>query len=139
MNSNPSKNEIEFVRDALMQYNNGIVGNDNHSPLNMVEYDKDGNVIGGIIGGTYWGWMYIEILWVHENHRRTGIGSKLLSEGEKETRKNGTIYLDTIIKQDDRCRFIHTSSHSDCNYIFYKAEGVVDYVTKEVTFKSTMY
>ena len=72
MNSNPSKNEIEFVRDALMQYNNGIVGNDNHSPLNMVEYDKDGNVIGGIIGGTYWGWMYIEILWVHENHRRTG-------------------------------------------------------------------
>ena len=62
-----------------------------------------------------------------------------LSEGEKETRKNGTIYLDTIIKQDDRCRFIHTSSHSDCNYIFYEAEGVVDYVTKEVTFKSTMY
>ena len=62
-----------------------------------------------------------------------------LSEGEKETRKNGTIYLDTIIKQDDRCRFIHTSSHSDCNYMFYKAEGVVDYVTKEVTFKSTFY
>jgi len=62
-----------------------------------------------------------------------------LSEGEKETRKNGTIYLDTIIKQDDRCRFIHTSSHSDCNYMFYKAEGVVDYVTKEVVFKSTFY
>ena len=98
MNSNPSKNEIDFVRDALMQYNNGIVGNDNHSPLNMVEYDKDGNVIGGIIGGTYWGWMYIEILWVHENHRRTGIGSKLLSEAEKEAIRRGChhVHLDTM-------------------------------------------
>jgi hypothetical protein len=62
-----------------------------------------------------------------------------LTEGEKETRKDGTIYIDTITKQDDRCCFIHTSTHSDCNYMFYKAEGVVDYVTKEVSFKSSFY
>lgn len=62
-----------------------------------------------------------------------------LTEGEKETRKDGTIYIDTITKQDDRCCFIHTSTHSDCNYMFYRAEGVVDYVTKEVTFKSSSY
>ena len=87
MNSNPSKHEIEYVREALMRFNDEYVGADGHTPLNLIEYDADGNVIGGILGGTYWGWMYIDILWVREDHRKTGIGSKLLAEAEKEARE----------------------------------------------------
>ena len=98
MNDHPSKNEIDFVREALKQFNIEKVGNDGHAPINIVEYDKEGNVIGGIIGGTYWGWMYIDILWVHENHRKKGIGSKLLSEAEKEAIRRGChhVHLDTM-------------------------------------------
>ena len=98
MNDHPSKNEIDFVREALKQFNIEKVGNDGHTPVNIVEYDKEGNVIGGIIGGTYWGWMYIDILWVHENHRKKGIGSKLLSEAEKEAIRRGChhVHLDTM-------------------------------------------
>ena len=44
MNINPSKNEIDFVREALMQFNNERVGADGHTPLNFVEYDANGNV-----------------------------------------------------------------------------------------------
>ena len=62
-----------------------------------------------------------------------------LSEGEKVTRKDGTIYVDTIIKLEDRCRFIHTSTYASCDYMFYKAEGEVNYKTKIVTFKSSGY
>ena len=89
MNHNPSKNEIDFIRDALAKFNNKHVGEDGHAPINLVEYGNDGEVIGGIIGGTYWGWMYVDILWVHENHRKKGIGSKLLHEAEKEAIRIG--------------------------------------------------
>ena len=56
------------------------------------------NMIGGILGGTYWGWMYVDILWVHENHRYKGIGSKLLREAEKEAVRRGChhVHLDTM-------------------------------------------
>ena len=87
MNRNPSKKEIDFVRESLLQFNNNCVGNDGHTPLNLVEYDVDGNIIAGILGGTYWGWMYVDVLWVHENHRNKGSGTQLLSEAEKELKK----------------------------------------------------
>ena len=45
MNSNPSKNEIDSVREALTQFNDKCVGSDGHTPLNIVEYDGDGNVL----------------------------------------------------------------------------------------------
>ena len=98
MNSNPSKKEMDFVREALMQFNNKRVGNDGHTPLNLIEYDADGNIIAGIIGGTYWGWMYVDILWVHEDHRKQGIGTKLLAEAEKEGARRGChhVHLDTL-------------------------------------------
>ena len=98
MNINPSKNEIDFVRESLTQFNNDRVGADGHTPLNLVEYDADGSVIGGILGGTYWGWMYVDILWVHESYRRKGIGSKLLSLAEKEAVRRGChhVHLDTM-------------------------------------------
>ena len=98
MNISPTENEIKYIREALKQYNNESVGEDGHTPLNIVEYDENGNIIGGIIGGTYWGWMYVDILWVHENHRHKGIGSKLLIEAEKEAIRRGChhVHLDTM-------------------------------------------
>ena len=98
MNINPSKNEIDFVRESLMQLNTARVGADGHTPLNLVEYDTDGSVIGGLLGGTYWGWMYVDILWVREDHRYRGIGSKLLAEAEREAMRRGChhVHLDTM-------------------------------------------
>ena len=98
MNCTPSEREIQFVKDSLFGFNQSIVGDDGHAPLNVVEYDARGNVIGGILGGTYWGWMYVDILWVHEHHRNKGIGSKLLREAEREAVGRGChhIHLDTM-------------------------------------------
>ena len=104
MNVNPHEKEIEYVRGALYQFNQGIVGDDGHAPLSIVEYDADGDIIGGILGGTYWGWMYVDILWVHEGHRYKGIGSRLLREAEKEAVRRGChhVHLDTMSWQAPR-------------------------------------
>ena len=98
MNITPNENEVKYIREALNQFNRGIVGDDGHMPLNIVEYDGDGNIIGGIVGGTYWGWMYVDILWVHEEHRRKGIGTKLLRTAEKQAKERGChhVHLDTM-------------------------------------------
>ena len=42
--------------------------------------------------------MYVDILWVHEDHRKNGIGTKLLLEAEKEAIRRGChhVHLDTM-------------------------------------------
>ena len=98
MNHNPSESEIEFVNNALARFNDAKVGPDNHELLNIVEYDGNGNVIGGTLGGTYWGWMHVDILWVDEKFRKQGIGSKLLQAAEDEARRRGahSVHVDTM-------------------------------------------
>ena len=98
MNYNPNKNEIEFVNNALEKFNNMHVGPDNHLLLNIVEYDENQNVIAGILGGTYWGWLHIDILWVDENFRSKKIGSRLLIAAENEAKKRGchSMHVDTM-------------------------------------------
>ena len=98
MNISPTENEIKYIREALNQFNKEKVGEDSHTSLNIVEYDTSGKIIGGILAGTYWGWMYVDTLWVHESHRRRGIGSRLLHEAEKEAIGRGChhVHLDTM-------------------------------------------
>ena len=39
-------------------------------------------MIGGLYGGIMWSWLMIDGLWISEAVRRTGLGSRLLSEAE---------------------------------------------------------
>ena len=98
MNCNPTEKEIDFINQALAKFNDEKVGPDNHELLNIVEYDENKNIIAGILGGTYWGWMHIDILWVDENFRKKGIGSRLLKAAEDEARKRGchSVHVDTM-------------------------------------------
>ena len=98
LNFDPTKQEIDNVRGALTAFNEKAVGPDGHTPLNIVAYGDDGQIIGGILGGTYWGWLYIDILWVADMHRGKGIGSKLLAEAEKQAVQRGChhVHLDTM-------------------------------------------
>ena len=52
MNDHPTKQETDYVRRSLEEFNNQRVGADGHTPLALVEYGEDGSVIGGILGGT---------------------------------------------------------------------------------------
>ena len=110
MNIQPTEQEIQYVRESLNQYNNRCVGEDGHTPLHVVEYDDAGQCIGGLLGGTYWGWLYVDILWVHEDHREQGIGSKLLREAEREAIRRG-------------CHHVHVDTMSWQSPAFYQKHG----------------
>ena len=98
MKTTPNEHEIRYIRESLNRFNRDTVGDDGHTPLHIVEYDDSGNVIAGLLGGTYWGWMYVDILWVHENHRKKGLGSRLLRSAEEEAirRRCHHVHLDTM-------------------------------------------
>ena len=98
MNFHPTKAETDAVRAALSDFNERAVGADGHTALNITLSDEKGGLIGGLLGGTYWGWLYIDILWVKEEHRGQGIGSKLLAEAEAEAIRRGChhAHLDTM-------------------------------------------
>ena len=98
MNPHPTEKEIKYIRESLAAFNEERVGDDGHAALHMVAYDQAGDICGGILGGTYWGWLYIDILWVREDCRRAGIGSALLSKAEQEALRRGChhAHVDTM-------------------------------------------
>ncbi len=46
-------------------------------------------MVGGLVGATLCGWVYVATLWVAEEYRRLGIGKKLMSLAEDEGRRRG--------------------------------------------------
>src|SRR5512136_314007 len=74
--------DVQFIRQKLNEYNSGFVHPDNHERLCLVVRRGD-KVIGGLVGGTYWNWLYIELFWVDENERNTGLGTRILARAEE--------------------------------------------------------
>jgi len=53
--------------------------------------DRQGNFLGGFRGEIFFQWLFVNILFVEESHRRKGIGARLLAGGEAHARKLGAI------------------------------------------------
>ncbi|MDY6868090.1 MAG: GNAT family N-acetyltransferase [Chloroflexota bacterium] len=54
----------------------------------MLLLPKD-DIVGGVIGATYWNWLYVDLMWVREDLRGQGFGRRLLELAEKEARARG--------------------------------------------------
>jgi GNAT superfamily N-acetyltransferase len=58
-------------------------------PLDILIRDAAGEILGGLIASTYWGWLELDVLWVQEDLRRHGYGRTLLRMAEAEARTRG--------------------------------------------------
>lgn len=90
IDDDPSLAEVKWLDDQLGSFNSRQVGRDDFTPLNLV-IRQDGNVIAGLKSVTGWDWVYVQILWVHEDHRRMGLGSRLLEEAERKARERACV------------------------------------------------
>src|SRR5512136_565016 len=90
-------NDIQTIREGLDAYDAAQGAPVDWKLLYLFLRDSQGNIVGGLTGGTYWGWLYIGRLWLVDNMRGLGYGSRLLIEAEQEALKRGCyhVYLDT--------------------------------------------
>ncbi|MFF1685088.1 MULTISPECIES: GNAT family N-acetyltransferase [unclassified Streptomyces] len=59
------------------------------SSLSVKVVDDSGELVGGLSGWTWGGLLGIEMLWIHEQRRKDGWGSKILLAAEAEARRRG--------------------------------------------------
>ena len=54
--------------------------------------------MGGLWGETYWGWLYVDVLAIHEKARNQGWGTRLMAMAEEEALRRGChhAHLDTF-------------------------------------------
>jgi GNAT superfamily N-acetyltransferase len=67
-------------------------------PLTLLLRDGTEELVGGLVGSTYWGWLEVETLWLHETLRGRGFGRSLLLCAEETARRRGcgAVFLTTF-------------------------------------------
>lgn len=88
----------EAVLRGLAAHNVSKVGPRNTRPLTISLRDEAGEIVGGLVGELKWEWLYVDLLWIDERHRGTGLGEALMERAEQEARQHGArgVYLGTM-------------------------------------------
>ena len=85
----PSAQDVRILEDGLYRYNVQQTGHGDGRWLAIFLRDGDGNIMAGLSGWTWAGWLKVANLWVHEEARHQGHGSELLGAAEKEAKARG--------------------------------------------------
>jgi ribosomal protein S18 acetylase RimI-like enzyme len=76
--------DVRFIEEQLIAYNVVTTGYTDYRPLAVLVRDADGAIRAGLTGFTWGGALKIEYLWVHEELRGQGYGSRLMLAAELE-------------------------------------------------------
>jgi GNAT superfamily N-acetyltransferase len=95
---NPEQSVWGIIGRGINHYNTGQAGDDKAQRLCFAVQGPDQEVVGGVVAVIYWDWLYIDLMWIQEEFRGHGYGSRLLELVEDEARRRGAknAYLDTF-------------------------------------------
>ena len=81
----------------MRAFNVATAGKFDHRPLTVTIRER-GKIVGGLAAETFFGWMFVSLLWVSDKHRGNGCGSSLMQTAEAEARSRGVrnVYLDSF-------------------------------------------
>ena len=95
----PADEDLQILAQGIDQYTQLKFGDRINKQLTFFLRSQEGVIVGGVHGnyGSF-GWLYISALWVSEQVRGMGYGTRLMNYIEQEAIKNGCInaYLDTF-------------------------------------------
>lgn len=80
-------NRLRAFNDDHSAYHRAIRNAD--VPVVQLKVEQNGEVIAGLFGSVYWGWFDLDRLWVDANHAGEGLGTRLLTEGERLAQELG--------------------------------------------------
>jgi ribosomal protein S18 acetylase RimI-like enzyme len=91
--SPPDRAIAERLIDEVDRFNVEATGINDGRELLAAETGEDGELLGGLYGWSWGGTCWIEALWVREDMRRSGLGTRLLWTAEKIARERGCAQL----------------------------------------------
>ncbi len=98
LTASPSPEELAVITDGLTAFNTADVGPSERQPLAVLIRDTDGKVSGGLSGFTAWGWLFIQMLYIPDMLRGSGMAGKILAKAEEEAAARGCrgAWIDTF-------------------------------------------
>jgi GNAT superfamily N-acetyltransferase len=96
--SKPKVEDRRKIFDELHRYSAAQTSDSGLQSLSIFLRNSEDDVIGGLLGETFWGWMYVEFMWIEESFRGQDYGKKLLAAAESEaiSRECNNALLDTF-------------------------------------------
>ncbi|MDK8181768.1 GNAT family N-acetyltransferase [Paenibacillus sp. UMB4589-SE434] len=119
----------QYVRNGLIQFNAKHFPDhlkSRYEEVNLFIKNEEGQVCGGVVGEICWNWLEVHYLYVDEELRKQGYGSKLIAEVEQ-------------IARDKKCDFIKLDTLSFQALDFYKRHGFEVYGSIENAGTHTHY
>jgi GNAT superfamily N-acetyltransferase len=77
------------LRNAVIAFNVSATGYSDGASLGCLLRDDDGQLVAGLDGFTWGGYARIEWLWVRDDHRHDGLGTRLVEAAEHEAVRRG--------------------------------------------------
>ena len=107
---NKESHKAQEIGDLIRAYNRSKREEAESELLNLYVEDEMGNLMAGLVAETFGNWLEIEYLFVKEELRGQGIGSKLLQRAENEAK-------------NQNCRFAFVNTYQFQAPDFYKRHG----------------
>ncbi|ABE54664.1 GCN5-related N-acetyltransferase [Shewanella denitrificans OS217] len=89
---------VDTLVAGVRQYNVDNMGDETSKPLTVVAHDDEGKLLGGVSGRTIYKNFLINVVWVHEQARGTGLGRELMQLAEVAAKDRGCLLaqVDTL-------------------------------------------
>ena len=124
---NIESKRTQELGDLIRAYNKSKREPSKKEPLNIYVEDEQGNLIAGMAAETFGNWLEIEYLYVREDLRRQGIGSKILNTAEKEA-------------EERKCKYSFVNTFNFQAPVFYKKHGYKEvFALKEYPYTGERY
>ena len=107
---NKNSHKAQEIGNQIRAYNRSKREEAASEPLNLYLEDEKGNLMAGLVAETFGNWLEIEYLFVKEELRGQGIGSKLLQQAENEAKNR-------------KCRFAFVNTYQFQAPDFYLSHG----------------
>jgi GNAT superfamily N-acetyltransferase len=89
----PDRHDVQFLDDRLYEYNVARTGLTDGRLLAIILRDGHNAIIAGLYGWTWGSCCEVKTLWVHEQWRGQGLGTRLMRAAEDEARARGAVQM----------------------------------------------
>jgi GNAT superfamily N-acetyltransferase len=90
VSNTPEPDAAAIVGGGLNAFNDAIVGYADREPLHVLVRDAEtGAIVGGIVGRTSLGTMFLDLVYLPESLRGRDVGTRMMELAEAEGRRRG--------------------------------------------------